>query len=237
MPASVGVTVALVKPEYDAILFDAGGVFLIPDPAVMAPTLAYYGAGTDHSLYVRAHYGAMAAKSRSGEGESDWSSYNEAYVQLVGVPHHNLEAAAFVLHRTRHAHIWRAPLAGAVEALRELNVRNMPIGVVSNASGQIAEMLQRSGICQVGEGLLPSVRCIIDSHVVGVAKPDPQIFEHALPYFEGLDRSRIAYVGDSVVMDVQGSTAAGLTPILVDPYNDAADLVDCRRISSLLELL
>jgi FMN phosphatase YigB (HAD superfamily) len=223
--------------SYDAILFDAGGVFLIPDPAVMAPTLAYYGAGTDHSLYVRAHYGAMAAKSRSGEGESDWSSYNEAYVQLVGVPDHNLEAAAFVLHRTRHAHIWRAPLAGAVEALRELNVRNMPIGVVSNASGQIAEMLQRSGICQVGEGVLPSVRCIIDSHVVGVAKPDPQIFEHALPYFEGIDRSRIAYVGDSVVMDVQGSTAAGLTPILVDPYNDAVDLADCRRISSLLELL
>jgi len=223
--------------SYDAILFDAGGVFLIPDPAVMAPTLAYYGAGTDHSLYVRAHYGAMAAKSRSGEGESDWSSYNQAYVHLVGVPDHNLEAAAFVLHRTRHAHIWRAPLAGAVEALRELNVRNMPIGVVSNASGQIAEMLQRSGICQVGEGVLPSVRCIIDSHVVGVAKPDPQIFEHALPYFEGIDRSRIAYVGDSVVMDVQGSTAAGLTPILVDPYNDAADLVDCRRISSLLELL
>lgn len=222
---------------YDAILFDAGGVFLIPDPAVMAPTLAYYGASTDPQLYVRAHYGAMAAKSRTGGGESDWSAYNEAYVQLVGVPDHEVESAAFVLQRTRHAHIWRAPLAGAVEALRELNARNMPIGVVSNASGQIEEILQRSGICQVGEGPLASVRCIIDSDVVGVAKPDPQIFEHALPHFEGIERSRIAYVGDSVVMDVQGSTAAGLTPILVDPYNDAADLVDCRRISSLLDLL
>ena len=223
--------------SYDAILFDAGGVFLIPDPAVMAPTLAYYGASTDPQLYVRAHYGAMAAKSRSGSGETDWSSYNDSYVRLVGVPDHEVESAAFVLHRTRHAHIWRAPLAGAVEALRELNARNVPIGVVSNASGQIEEILQRSGICQVGEGRLASVRCIIDSDVVGVAKPDPQIFEHALPHFEGIERSRIAYVGDSVVMDVQGSTAAGLTPILVDPYNDAADLVDCRRISSLLDLL
>jgi len=223
--------------SYDAILFDAGGVFLIPDPAVMAPTLAYYGAGTDPQLYVRAHYGAMAAKSRAGGGEADWSDYNRAYVEFVGVPEHDIEAASFVLHRTRHAHIWRAPLAGAVEALRELNQLGIPIGVVSNASGQIAEMLQRSGICQVGEGALPNVRCIIDSHVVGVAKPDPRIFEFALPHFEGIDRSRIAYVGDSVVMDVQGSTAAGLTPILVDPYNDAADLVDCRRISSLLELL
>ena len=38
-------------------------------------------------------------------------------------------------------------------------------------------------------------------------------------------------------MDVEGSTAAGLIPVLVDPFNDAADLVDCRRISSLLDLL
>jgi putative hydrolase of the HAD superfamily len=226
-----------VKAEYDAILFDAGGVFLIPDPAVLAPTLAYYGAGSDHSLYVRAHYGAMAAKSRSGGGEADWDDYNRAYVAFAGVPEHEVDAAAFVLGRTRHAHLWRAPLAGSVEALRVLNERNVPIGVVSNASGQIEEILRRSGICQVGAGPLASTRCIIDSEVVGVAKPNPQIFEHALPYFSGIDRSRIAYVGDSVVMDVHASTAAGLTPILIDPYDDAADLVTCRRIASLLDLL
>ena len=226
-----------MKAEYDAILFDAGGVFLIPDPAVLAPTLSYYGASSDPLLYVRAHYGAMAAKSRVGGGESDWDDYNRAYVEFVGVPTDDVEAATFVLHRTRHAHLWRAPLAGATETLRILNERNVPIGVVSNASGQIAEILRRSGICQVGDGELASVRCIVDSDVVGVAKPDPRIFEYALPYFEGIERSRIAYVGDSVTMDVQGSTAAGLTPILVDPYDDAADLVGCRRISSLLELL
>lgn len=235
--ASVGVTVARVKPEYDAILFDAGGVFLIPDPSVMAPTLAYYGARTEHHLYVRAHYGAMAAKSRAGSGETDWSEYNRAYVALVGVPSHDIDAAAFVLHRTRHAHIWRAPLEGSVDALRALNAQGVPIGVVSNASGQIEEILQRSEICQVGDGPLPSVRCIIDSHVVGIEKPDPRIFECALPHFEGIERSRIAYVGDSVVMDVHGAASAGLTPILVDPFDDAADLVDCRRIRSLLDLL
>jgi putative hydrolase of the HAD superfamily len=109
--------------------------------------------------------------------------------------------------------------------------------VVSNASGQIEEILSRSGICQVGDGPLPQVRCIIDSDVVGIAKPDPRIFDFALPYFSGIDTSRIAYVGDSVVMDIGGAQAAGLTPILVDPYDDAADLVDCRRIVSLQELL
>jgi hypothetical protein len=38
-------------------------------------------------------------------------------------------------------------------------------------------------------------------------------------------------------MDVGGATTAGLIPILVDPYDDAVDLVSCRRIASLLELL
>jgi FMN phosphatase YigB (HAD superfamily) len=56
-------------------------------------------------------------------------------------------------------------------------------------------------------------------------------------HFDGIERSRIAYVGDSVTMDVGGATAAGLTPILIDPYDDAADLVQCSRIATLGELL
>jgi putative hydrolase of the HAD superfamily len=230
-------SVSYVKLEYDAILFDAGGVFLVPDPAVMMPTLAYYGARPDETLYVRAHYGAMAAKSRAGSLEDDWSHYNRAYVELVGVPPHETESAMFVLSRTRHAHLWRAPLAGSAEALRALNDKGVPVGVVSNASGQIEEILLRSKICQVGPGAHAEVKCIIDSHVVGVAKPDPRIFDFALPHFAGIERSRIAYVGDSVVMDVGGATAAGLIPILVDPYGDAVHLVTCRRIASLAELL
>lgn len=227
----------IVKAEFDAILFDAGGVFVIPDPEVLAPTLAYYGASRDHSHYHRAHYGAMTAKSRAGVAEDDWSHYNVRYVELVGVDPHEVHAATFVLQKTRHAHLWRAPVTGAAEVLRELNRRDMPIGVVSNASGQIEEILMRSGICQVGEGDLASMRCIVDSHIVGVAKPDPKIFDHALVHFSGIERSRIAYIGDSVVMDVGGATAAGLTPILIDPYDDAGDLVTCRRIRSLDELL
>lgn len=227
----------IVKAEYDAILFDAGGVFVIPDPAVLAPTLAYYGATLDHDQYHRAHYGAMAAKSRAQVTEDDWSHYNRRYVELVGVHPDEHDSAVYVLSRTRHAHLWRAPIAGSSQVLRALNQRGTPIGVVSNASGQVEEILQRSGICQVGEGPLPQVRCIVDSDVVGVAKPDPKIFDFALPYFAGIEKSRIAYVGDSVVMDIGGAHAAGLTPILVDPYDDAVDLVDCRRISTLEELL
>ena len=77
---------------------------------------------------------------------------------------------------------------------------------------------------------------MVDSHVVGVAKPDPGIFAHAEVHFPGIDRRRIAYVGDSVTMDVGGATAAGLHPILLDPFDDHPD-ADFERIHSLSELL
>jgi putative hydrolase of the HAD superfamily len=110
------------------------------------------------------------------------------------------------------------------------------MGVVSNASGQIAEVLARSGVCQAGPGPHTPVRVVVDSHLVGVAKPDPRIFDFALPYFDGIDRSRIAYVGDSVTMDVGGARGAGLHPILLDPHDDHPD-ADFDRINSLLELV
>ena len=40
--------------------------------------------------------------------------------------------------------------------------------------------------------------CVIDSHVVGVAKPDPRIFEPALAALGLPASARIAYVGDTV---------------------------------------
>jgi len=222
--------------EVDAVLFDAGGIFVIPDPHVLAPLLAYYGATADLDAYHRAHYAGMAAKSRAGSPESDWSVYNAEYVASVGVPVHDQEEAAVVLGRTRNAYTWRHPLRDSVEALRALHDRGVPIGVVSNATGQIESVLARSGVCQVGEGAGVPVRVVVDSHVVGVAKPDPRIFDFGLAVLPGIDRSRVAYVGDSVTMDVEGSRSAGLLPVLLDPYDDHAG-ADFARITSLLDLV
>jgi putative hydrolase of the HAD superfamily len=108
------------------------------------------------------------------------------------------------------------------------------MGVVSNASGQIEGVLAR-GVCQVGPGDHVAMRCVVDSEVVGVAKPDPAIFDHALVHFADVEHSRIAYIGDSVTMDIASSRAAGLHPILVDPYDDHPD-APFERIRSLTEL-
>ena len=226
-----------VKGRFDAVLFDAGGVLVLPDPLVLAPLIAYYGGDSRHEAYVRAHYAGMAAKSAASVGESDWTHYNDTYLAHLSVPVEHREAALEVLtHVKSNARLWRHPIPGAAEALSRLADRRVPIGVVSNASGQIESTLAISGICQVGPGPHAEVRCIVDSHVVGVEKPDPRIFDHALVHFDGIEHDRIAYVGDSLVMDVRGAHAAGLVPVLVDPYDDAKDH-DVVRISGIGELV
>ena len=221
---------------FDAILFDAGGIFVLPDPTVLRPLLVPYGASAELGDYVRAHYRAMAVKSATGAMEGTWHDYDRAFVECVGVPAQDVEFAADILGLTRHAPLWRWPIVESVAALASLAASGMPLGVVSNASGQVEDVLRRVGVCQVGPGAYTSVRVIVDSHVVGVAKPDPRIFDFALPHFEDCDRSRIAYVGDSVTMDIGGARAGGLYPILLDPYDDHSG-ADFHRIGSLTDLL
>jgi putative hydrolase of the HAD superfamily len=222
--------------RFDAVIFDAGGVLVLPDPTVLIPLLSPLGGATVIDAHHRAHYAAMATKSRTESAEPDWSHYNRTYVEMVGVRADHIDHAAVLLDHTRTAHLWRWPIPDTLAGLIALAAADVPMGVVSNASGQIADMLLRTGICQVGGGPGVAMRVVVDSHVVGVAKPDPRIFEFALSHFDEFERDRIAYVGDSVVMDVVGARAAGLHPLLVDPYDDHAD-ADFERIRSVGDLV
>ena len=225
--------------SFDAVIFDAGGVFVLPDPTVIAPLLAPFGGSIDLELHRRAHYAGMAAKSRVDAVEADWQVYNETYVATIGVAADMAAIAATLLGRTRSADLWRYPIAENVKAIEELAERGVPMSVVSNAAGQIEWVLEWSGVCQRGEGPLVAMRTIIDSEVVGIAKPDPQIFEFALVEHSETPRDRILYVGDSVSMDVNGSRAAGLVPVLIDPFDDhdAADFARVRSVADLIALI
>jgi FMN phosphatase YigB (HAD superfamily) len=90
----------------------------------------------------------------------------------------------------------------------------------------------------VGAGAGVPVIIVTDSHLIGVSKPDPGIFADAFAVLDarGIERSRIAYVGDSFVNDIGAALNAGIHGILLDPHDDRAHL-DCERIRSLHELM
>jgi putative hydrolase of the HAD superfamily len=77
---------------------------------------------------------------------------------------------------------------------------------------------------------------ILDSAVVGVAKPDPGIFRIALDALNVPADGTVLHVGDSLRYDVAGALAAGLQPVHMDPYRLCSAPEGHPHISSLAEL-
>jgi len=105
---------------------------------------------------------------------------------------------------------------------------------VSNNDGTAEAQMLELGVCQVGPGPLPSVRIVVDSGAIGIAKPDPAIFRPALEAL-GTDPARTLYVGDTVHADVRGARAAGMPVVQLDPYDDHAGF-DHHRVTDLAAL-
>lgn len=228
--------------RFDAVLFDAGGIFVIPDPVATGMAISPFGGSMDHNVLVRCHYAGMEALDAVASKRTDrsidkitWDIYRRAYVKTAGVGEVQVEHAADAMRKLFSPYYWRFPMLESVAALGQLHYRKVPIGVVSNASGQIEQTLANLCICQVGPGAGVPVSIVTDSHVIGYAKPDPRIFADAIATL-GLSPERVAYVGDSYVNDVGGAQAAGLVPLLYDPFDDHAGY-DCERLHSLHQLV
>ena len=206
--------------EMRGILLDVGGVFLVPSRARLYRELGELIGAVPDIEFEQAHYHGMHALDEANvPGNEDWRIYLDAYLSSVGVPRDQLEVTIDSL-----APLWRGPsddlwvrtLSESIAGLRTLSDADLRLGIVSNSDGRVEQELLRHDICQVGPGRGVRVLTIIDSGVVGIAKPDPTIFKFALPSL-GMDPSEVIYVGDSVKYDVRSAQAAGMTPLHLDP--------------------
>ena len=127
-------------------------------------------------------------------------------------------------------------IPGSVEALRELKALGVKLAVVSNADGSVEQQLRDDGIGQVGPGDGVELDAVLDSAVVCVSKPDPRIFELALERIGVAGRRVRCTSATSSAADVEGARAAGVTPVLMDPYDLHPD-VDVLRVRSLRDVV
>jgi putative hydrolase of the HAD superfamily len=224
-------------PPIEAVLIDVGGVLLLPDHDHIAGAFQRAGVSVDRDLLDRAHYAGVAALTEFTEGDRDiWVAYNRAYARACNTPEEALDdTVEHLLNEFATGDVWSRLVPGSVDALRRLAAFDVRLAIVSNADGNAEPRLREQGICQVGPGRGATVGAILDSTVVGVAKPDPRIFELAL---EALDvpAERAVHVGDTPGADVDGARAAGVHPVLVDPYDFHADL-DVERVRSVVDVV
>jgi putative hydrolase of the HAD superfamily len=102
-----------------------------------------------------------------------------------------------------------------------------------------AACLQREKL--VASGLGERFETIVVSADLGVAKPDPVVFEHAVSEL-GADRDHAVMVGDSIAKDVDGALAAGLDAVWVNRNGHSAppdrpDLVEISTLGNLPDVL
>ncbi len=197
----------------DAVIFDAGGVLLLPDAEAGIAAIAGLHGDSVEADWHRAHYAALVALEQMEP--VDWSAHRRVLAAEIGVRDEHLDAAAALIEDVL-ASTW-VPVDGAADAMRALAAAGYKLAVVSNAWGTIAQWLEQHRVCSVTDDELPLVGAVIDSHLVGIEKPDPRIFRLALDAIDVVPE-RSLYVGDTVRFDVNGALAAGLQPVHVDPY-------------------
>lgn len=223
----------------DAVLVDLGGVVYLPDHDRMTAALARLGVAPTHDDLDRAHFAGVAATDDFTSDHSVWHAYNLAYAKVHGVPDEHLDHARTVLlEEFAKGDVWTREIPGAREALVAVAATGVQIAIVSNADGTVEEQLRADGICQVGPGAGVAVGAVLDSGVAGVAKPDPAIFHLALDAL-GVAPEHTLHVGDTPAADVAGARAAGVHPVLVDPYDHHPhlDVVRIRHLRDLVGML
>lgn len=216
-----------------AILFDAGNTLVYVDPVRMRELLREQGVAIDEAAFGRAELEARRtlhdgiARGATGTEPELWGRYFSTLFTAAGVPDTALDAVSErVREEHRRSHLWSHTATDTRAVLDALRGKGYRLAVISNADGRVEDLLVRTG-------LRDRFEFVLDSALVGMEKPDPEIFLEACGRLE-LPPEACLYVGDLYPVDYVGATSAGLRGVLVDPLG----LYDGRapHVASLVEL-
>ena len=214
-----------------AVLFDAGHTLLEADYACLTSQIRARGHAVSEAEVIEAERRARArldaeqaaqpTRERKGLGR-----YLRYLMEGLGIADDSEIAAIAAWRRTFNLPVGLCHRADpeAVDALTRLRAAGIVTGVISNSNGSVRGALEAAGL-----GAL--LDFVIDSTVVGVAKPDARVFHLGLAA-AGVPAADAVYVGDSYFVDVRGARAVGMGAVLFDPgaVCDAKDCVSARGL-------
>jgi putative hydrolase of the HAD superfamily len=227
-----------IPDPLDCVLFDAGDTLLAPAPSFQGRFVAV-AAEQRVPLEEAAVDAAIAAAVRAAAWPDDWTDpatqrdfwigfYQDVLTRLSHGGDDGMELAEALFASFSDPASYRL-FDDVRPALDELAGRGITLGVVSNFEPWLADVLALQGI----DHLFATVAI---SGVLGVAKPDPQIFEAALAEARA-DPSATVHVGDQPANDVAAARAVGITPVLIDRYARYPEPDDAHRVEDLTGLV
>ena len=226
-----------IPDPLDCVLFDAGDTLLAPAPSFQGRFVAV-AADQGLPLEEAAVDAAIAAAVRAAAWPEDWTDpatqrefwmgfYREILTSL-GHADDGLQLAEALFASFSDPASYQL-FDDVRPALDELAGRGITLGVVSNFEPWLADILALQEI----DHLFATVAI---SGVLGVAKPDPGIFEAALAE-AGADPSATVHVGDQPANDVAAARALGITPVLIDRFARYPEPDDAHRVEDLRGLV
>jgi putative hydrolase of the HAD superfamily len=126
------------------------------------------------------------------------------------------ELGAWLWHEQPKQNLWRSPITGMIELVRELRTAAVPVGIISNSEGHLAELVAELGWSN-------DFDVVVDSGRVGVDKPDPRIFLHACSEL-GVAATELLHVGDAWEADVNGALGVSAQAVWFDTRHATREL-------------
>lgn len=216
----------MVPPELVAdvqlLCLDAGNTVIFLDHGRLADSLEAHGFSTTAAELVVAEGLAKHAQETDGmvdvawpesvaPGAHAWGQMVGTMADRVGVPRESIGGLLGHLWRAHmELNFWSLVPPGLKDAVARARAADLPVAIVSNSEGQLNALFARVGLAGAFD-------LVVDSGVLGIAKPDPRIFAHTLGHF-GVRAEQALHLGDSIATDVDGGRAAGVRVALVDPH-------------------
>jgi len=212
--------------RYPVVLFDVGETLVGPRRsfgAIYADVLRRFGLEIDEGVVeraLRATWRVFDAQIPPGVdryrhfpgGEQEyWLRFATETLARLGDGAVSNVIAAEALKLLRDAFLdpasWRIyeDVPESLAALREQGTR---LAVVSNWDSRLPAILEMLGLAR-------NFDAVVVSHLEGVEKPDPRLFEIALRRL-GVSREHALHVGDRPELDWEGARAAGIDGVIVN---------------------
>jgi FMN phosphatase YigB (HAD superfamily) len=205
-------------PVVRTLLLDLDGVLKVPDLEWVVRQLRSIGVAGDPVRVRDAHYRAIQAFDASPvmpHLDAYKLTYPAAFIDALGLPNTSLlQARRVIFHGSA---VGRSAICrSSIEAVTTLSAAGVAIAVVTNNSSPSARAwLDAAGLtCSSTGGPL---RAVIESSIVGIAKPDPRIIHEALKLVGKDDPAGAVFVGDSLRLDANAAEGAGAVFAHFDP--------------------